>query len=370
LENEAVQFSEGRDGDEVSARLYHWQRLEQVAASVFARVGVEPRHAEIVARSLVHADLRGVESHGLMRMPIYVKRIEAGLVDIRTHPRVTAEEGATCLLDGQNQLGAVVGTEALQVALEKAERHGVGFVGVHASNHFGACSFYAEQAMEQGMILIIMSNAPQVMAPTGGIRPFFGSNPLAVGIPTGTEPPYLLDMATTVAARGKIALAAKKGEPIPADWAIDDAGNPTTDPERALSGSLLPIGGAKGYGMAMFIDMLSGVLTGAGCGPEVTSLYDNWTHRQNVGHVFLAIRIERFVPLPVFRSRMDEYIRQIKAVPRAEGTREILIPGEKEWRTARERRVQGIPLPDAVANDLGELFRQFGADLDDALFSA
>ncbi|MDR7316355.1 Ldh family oxidoreductase [Brevibacillus nitrificans] len=341
---------------------YDWKRLEEVAAELFEKVGVSERHAQTVAQSLVHADLRGIESHGLSRLPIYLSRIKAGVLSLREAPEIVRQDGAAALVDGKNQLGAVIGQTALELAMSLARQTGIGFVGVRHSNHFGSCSFYAEKAIEKGLILLVLSNAPESMAPTGGIRPFFGTNPIAIGIPAGQEAPFLLDMATSVVARGKIALAAKKGEQIPEDWAIDPDGNPTTDPQRALLGSLLPIGGAKGYGLAMFIDILCGLLTGAASGPAVQSLYDNWTHPQNIGHVFLTIDIQRFWPLTVFQSRMDEYIREIKSVPKRAGIEEILIPGEIERRKMIEQQANGVKLSAAIAQELEQLCVEYGVD--------
>ncbi|USG68417.1 Ldh family oxidoreductase [Brevibacillus ruminantium] len=341
-------------------------RLERLATEMLIRAGVSPRHAETVARSLVHADLRAIHSHGMARLAVYLKRVEQGLIDLDQEPSIHKQAGATAIVNGKNHLGAVVGEAALQTALELAEQYGIGVVGVAASNHFGACSYYAEQAVEKGYILILMSNAPKSMAPTGGVRPFFGSNPIAAGIPTGVEPPFLLDMATAVAARGKIALAAQKGEAIPQGWAIDERGRDTTDPVQALRGALLPIAGAKGYGLSMLVDILCGLLTGAGYGPDVHSLYENDFFPQNVGHLFLTLRIENFMPLALFQQQMDTYIRQIKAEPKMEGQDEILIPGEKEWRTAAERRTNGIPLPDEIALELETICAKYQLTLEEA----
>lgn len=341
---------------------YDWKRLEEVAAELFTRAGVNRTHAQTVAQSLVHADLRGIESHGLSRLPIYLKRIEAGVIGLAQEPELVQQDGATALIDGNNHLGAVVGGAALEKAVALARQAGVGLVGVRHSNHFGSCSFYAERAMEQGLILLVLSNAPESMAPTGGIRPFLGTNPIAIGIPAGEETPFLLDMATSVAARGKIALAAKQGEPIPEGWAIDQDGHATSDPQRALLGSLLPIGGAKGYGLAMFVDILCGLLAGAASGPAVQSLYDNWTKPQNIGHVFLTIDIERFWPMAVFQKRMDEYIREIKSVPKKTGVAEILIPGEIESRRMREQQVNGVSLSPGIAHELEQLCAAYEVD--------
>lgn len=347
-------------------RHFDWRRLEELATNLLVRAGASEQHARTVAQSLVHADLRGIESHGLARLPIYLERINAGVIRLDSEPKVIMQEGATALIDGDNHLGAVVGMAALDQAISLARQMGVGFVGVRHSNHFGSCSYYAEQAIERGQILLVLSNAPEAMAPTGGIRPFFGTNPVAVGIPAGKQPPFLLDMATSVAARGKIALAEKRGESIPADWAIDSEGNPTTSPQAALAGSLLPIGGAKGYGLAMFIDILCGILTGAACGPGVRSLYDNLEHPQNIGHVFMSVDIERFWPLSVFQRRMDAYINEIKSVPRRAGIEEIMIPGEIERRNMERQKSKGITLATGIAKELERLCAAIGLDLRDA----
>ncbi|MGE5701437.1 MAG: Ldh family oxidoreductase [Clostridia bacterium] len=345
---------------------FHWKELERVVADVFCGAGVPLTYARVAAESLVHADLRGIESHGVSRLPIYVKRIESGLLDTRNEPRIMMQDGATALVDGGNQLGAIVGMRALEQAAVLSRQYGIGLVGVRHSNHFGSCSFYADRAIKEGLILLVLSNAPQAMAPTGGRKPFFGTNPLAIGIPTKQEPPFLLDMATSVVARGKIALAAKGGKSIPAHWAIDQAGAPTTDPKQALLGSVLPIGGPKGYGMAMFIDILCGVLTGAAYGPGVCSLYENETDPQNVGHFFLAIDINRFMPRDEFCAGMDAYIREIKAIPRAEGVEEIFIPGEMERRNMHERTENGIPLNPEILEELAQVCHRYGVDLDSA----
>ncbi|UIO40104.1 Ldh family oxidoreductase [Brevibacillus brevis] len=348
--------------------LFHWKRLEQVVTEVLVQAGARHEHARLVAESLIHADLRGIESHGLARLPIYIQRIEAGLIELNDEPVVWKQDGATALVDGKNHLGAVVGVAALEEAIKLSRQMGIGLVGVRHSNHFGSCSYYAERAITEGKILIVLSNAPEAMAPTGGIRPFFGTNPIAAGIPAGEEPSFLLDMATSVAARGKIALAVKKGESIPADWAIDANGKETTDPTKALLGSLLPIGGAKGYGLAMFIDILCGLLTGAATGPHVKSLYDNWHDPQNVGHLFLTVDIERFMPLPDFCANMDAYIREVKSVPRKEGVSDIFIPGEIESRKKQERMENGIPFDPNLTKELSQLCRTYGVDLQAACY--
>jgi LDH2 family malate/lactate/ureidoglycolate dehydrogenase len=351
----------------VSLARYREVGLKKIVTDVLERAGVARRHAQTVADSLIHADLRGVESHGVSRLPVYLKRIETGRIDYRREPVLTMQKGAVARLDGGNQLGAVAGQAAMEHALELARQYGTGLVGVCHSNHFGACSYYALKAVEQKMMLLVLSNAPKAIAPTGGIRPFFGTNPIAIGIPADTKPPFLLDMATSVTARGKIALAQKKGERIPVDWALDARGEPTTDPAEALQGTLLPIGGAKGYGLAMFVDIMCGLLTGGAAGPAVGSLYESDPAAQNVGHLFLAVDIQKFMPIEQFLKTFADYLRRIKAEPKRPGVEQIWIPGEMEWKKMRENKAQGIPLDPAIIAEVEELCRRYGVDMGQAL---
>jgi len=347
---------------------YSWEGLQHFCEQVFIKAGVPAQSAAIVAESLVQADLRGVDSHGVVRTAIYLQRIEAGMIDPFAAVKKVNESEATILVDGQNNFGSVIGTKALDLALEKAKKHGAAFVGVKGSNHFGTGAYYVKKAIEQDMILLVMSNASQTMPPTGGVRPFIGTNPLAVGVPSGKELPFILDMATSVVARGKIIVSAQKGEPIPLGWAIDKDGNPTTDAEAALEGSVLPVGGPKGYAISMFIDILSGVLTGAGFGKYVNNMYENWEESQNVGHVFIAVDINRFIPVEQFKARMDQYIQEIKQEPKATGVEEILIPGELEHRRSLERKEFGIELQPKVVEELTAIGKTYGVDLAQAEF--
>jgi len=350
----------------VSVRKYHWKRLESFCASLFERAGVPAADSRIIAESLVQADLRGVDSHGVVRADIYLKRLKAGMINTDGVMHVRAD-GPVVLLDGNNHFGPVVGMKALELTLNTVKTYGNAVVGVKRSNHFGTCAYYLLKAVPHDIVLIVMSNASQTMPPTGGIRPFIGTNPFSIGIPAGRHLPFILDMATSVVARGKIIVAAQKGVSIPPGWAIDKYGNPTTDPHAALEGSVLPVGGAKGYGISMFIDILCGVLTGAGFGRYVNNMYENWREPQNVGHFFIAFDISRFMPVEQFKERMDRYIDEIKMEPKAPGIEEILIPGELEHRCAQERMRKGIELPPAVERELDEWGKQYRLDLSQAL---
>jgi LDH2 family malate/lactate/ureidoglycolate dehydrogenase len=349
---------------------YDWEKLQTFCAQVFVRAGVPEANAAIVAESLVQADLRGVESHGVVRTAIYLKRVEAGKIDPHAEPTVVSEDGAATLLAGNNNFGAVVGTRALDIAMKRAKQNGAAIVGVKGSNHFGTGAYYALKAIERDLVLLVMSNASQTMPPTGGLQPFIGTNPLCVGVPAGEEQPFILDMATSVVARGKIIVAAQKGEPIPLGWAIDKNGNPTTDAEAALAGSVLPVGGAKGYAISMFIDILCGVLTGAGFGKYVNNMYENWEQPQQVGHMFIALDINRFMPPALFKQRMDLYIRDIKAEPKASGVTEILVPGEIEHRQTLLRKREGIELAPKTAAELDEIGRKYDLELALAAFGS
>ncbi len=348
---------------------YDWKKLQNYCSSLFISAGVSQEKADIVAESLIQADLRGVDSHGVVRTAIYLSRIEQNMINPNASVEIEIEDEATVLVNGNNNFGAVVGTTALEIAIEKAKKKGAAIVGVKGSNHFGTGAYYALKAIDKDMILLVISNASQTMPPTGGVRPFIGTNPLAIGVPSGEELPFILDMATSVVARGKIIVAAQKGEDIPLGWAIDKDGNPTTDAFAALEGSVLPVGGPKGYGISMFIDILAGVLTGAGFGRYVNNMYENWEEPQNVGHFYLAIDINRFIPIETFKERMDLYIREIKAEPKAIGITEILIPGEIEHRLVLKRKKEGIVLPIKVVEELTELGKRYGLDMTQATFN-
>jgi len=234
-------------------------------------------------------------------------------------------------------------------------------VGVKNSNHFGAAAYYAMRAIGDQCIGLSITNAPPTMAPWGGKTPFFGTNPFAIAIPAGKERPIVLDMATSVTARGKIILAAKKGEPIPSGLAIDPEGRPTTDAHAALEGAVLPFGGHKGYGISLLVDILSGLMTGATFAPRVGGLYDNPNGIQNLGHGFAAILIESFIPFREFTKRMDQYIQEVRNAPRAMGVERIYLPGEIEFEMRDQNMKEGIPLPELTVKELKTLGTRLGA---------
>ena len=258
----------------MEALRYHHLDLLEYACRVLERLDVPPDDARDTATCLLKAELRGVDSHGLVRLPVYARRIQKGVVNARPDIRIASRTGATALLDGGNGLGPVVGSRAMDEALALAATYGTGFVGVRHSNHFGPAAYYVEKAIAAGCVGLAISNAPPNMAPFGGKTRFLGTNPLAIGIPAGRESPLIFDASTSVVARGKIIVAAQTGKAIPEGWAVDPEGHPTTDANLALAGAVLPFGGPKGSALSFIIDIACGVLTGAAFASHLNTLED------------------------------------------------------------------------------------------------
>jgi LDH2 family malate/lactate/ureidoglycolate dehydrogenase len=341
-----------------SAR-YRADDLRKFSCAALQALEVPPLDAEEVSECLVAADLRGVDSHGVVRLPIYAGRILQGAVNPRPITRVVQQRGNSALVDGDNGLGPVVGARAMEKAIAVAELAGISFAGVRRSNHFGIAAFYVQKAIHKGFIGIAASNAPPHMAPFGGRARFLGTNPIAVGIPAGQEPPLLFDASTSVVARGKIIVAAQEGKAIPADWAIDADGNPTTDANAALAGSVLPFGGAKGSAISFIIDILCGVLTGSGFALNLHRLEDLGAE-QNLGHVFAAVRTDLFISSNDFATRMDEILRMLTSSPAVAATSQLLVPGELERQNEGRNRIFGIPLVPSIVEQLAELGESLG----------
>jgi len=329
--------------------------LKGFCSNVLIRLGVPKESADIVSDHLVWADLMGISSHGVTRLGIYVKRLQTGLANARPDIRIVRETASMAVLDGDNGLGQVVGTKAIELAIDKASKVGVGVVGVRHTTHFGCAGYYTLKAIEKDMIGIVMSNAPSTMAPWGARVPYLGTNPIAFGIPTRNFPPILLDMATSIVARGKIILAAKEGKSIPEGWAVDPEGEFTTDPESALKGAVLPFGGPKGSGIALMIDIFSGIVSGAEFGSHIGSLYDDFSKPQNVGNFMIVFNIDSFCPVDQFKERVEMMRQEIKSLPRAKGVEEILLPGEIEFRKYLENKRSGVLLSPEVIRELKEV---------------
>jgi LDH2 family malate/lactate/ureidoglycolate dehydrogenase len=337
--------------------------LSRYCIQLFEKVGVPTGDAKVLMDNLIEADLRGVDTHGVTRIAIYIERLQAGSVKAKPQMRVLRETPASAILDGDHGLGQVISARAMEMAIEKAKKGVFGLVGVRNSTHNGAMAFFSMMAVRQDLIGIGLTNTVPLMAVTGGNQAMIGNNPLSIAAPAGQEKPVIFDMACSVAARGKIILAAKKGEKIPLGWANDKDGLPTEDAKAALEGLILPVGGHKGYGLALMVDVLSGVLMGANFGPEVGPLYNN-PGTQGIGHLLAAINIEAFIPLTEFKARMDQMIRDIKSSKKAKGVEEIFLPGEIEMGIEAKRRREGIPLSRAVYDELCGLGQKVGVKPD------
>jgi LDH2 family malate/lactate/ureidoglycolate dehydrogenase len=305
--------------------------------------GVPVEDAGIAAECMVQADLRGVDTHGVMRLPGYLDRIRRGLVNPRPEIKVRRVTPVSLAVDGDNGLGQVVATRAMREAIAVAGNFGCGVAGVRRSTHFGMAASFALQAIQAGFIGIVYTNASASMPPWGGRQPILGTSPLAVGAPGGSLGPFVLDMSSAVAARGKIRKALRRGETIPEGYALDADGRPTTDPAKALQGVILPLGGPKGSGLAMMMDIFGGVLTGAAFAGDVGDQAKDFDRPQNVGHFMFAMRPDLFVSKEEYKARMDTLVGRVHACPPAEGFSEVLIAGEIEARQEALRRKNGIP---------------------------
>ncbi|MGE4284331.1 MAG: Ldh family oxidoreductase [Clostridia bacterium] len=339
----------------------NWEDLRTYCQKLIMTQGVSEEEALIVADSLVDADLCGVESHGVSRMTIYMKRLETGVVNREFEAKAEQEYPASIALNACNSMGMVVGVYAMNRCIEKAKENGCCFITVKNSNHYGMASYFVKLATEANMVGVTGTNAPPNIAPWGSPKTYVGTNPLAIGVPTNGEP-MILDMAPSVVAMGKVILAAKLGKDIPLGWALTKEGKPTTNAAEGAKGSVVPIGGPKGYGLSLFMDVLCGILSGAQFGPHLNNMWNDFENPQDVGHIFCAIDISKFVEVDQFKARMEQMVSEIKALPKSEGVSEIFVPGEIEQRRRKERKANGIDLSDVVYEELRGLGEKFGVD--------
>ncbi|MDE2363846.1 MAG: Ldh family oxidoreductase [Hyphomicrobiales bacterium] len=335
--------------------------LADFAAAVYGACGMDEADARLAADTLVQADLWGHQSHGLMRLSWYAARLKSGVCVARAKPETLVDAGALCVFDGHDAMGQAVAAQAMDEAVARARRHGIGAVAVRNSNHFGTAMYFTLRAARAGCVGFLSTNASPAMAPWGGRAKTIGNNPWSWAAPAGRRAPLVLDIANTAAARGKIYLAKQRGEDIPEGWAIDAQGLPTRDPVAAIDGVILPMAGHKGYAISVVMDMLSGVLTGSGFASEIAGPYQA-ERRSRAGHMAIAIDIAKIQPLAQFEERMEQLIAAIKAAPRAPGVEEIFYPGEIEARNDAANRAAGLSLPDDTLADLARLSRAYGLE--------
>jgi LDH2 family malate/lactate/ureidoglycolate dehydrogenase len=328
--------------------------LTKFAARAFQRLGMPEPDAELCADTLVQADLWGHQSHGVLRLSWYLARIKAGVCQAVARPEVIIDSGAIVVIDGHDGMGQVLMARAMEEAIARAKKFGVSAVAVRNSNHFGTAFYFARMAARRGCIVFLTSNGSPAMAPWGGRKKLVGNNPWSWACPAGARPPMVLDIANTNVARGKIYLARQRGEGIPQGWALSADGQPTTDPEEAIKGILLPMAGHKGYAISVIMDMLSGVLTGSGFGAQVCGPYQ-FERRSNAGHFTIVLDINQLQTMDEFERRIEAQIVELKSAPLAGNAEAIFYPGEIEAQNDLTNRRDGLALPDATVVGLRTL---------------
>lgn len=352
-------------------RVFSYESLYQFVYQIFCRIGCPSSHAAVATQNLLAADLRGIDSHGIARLSGYVRLWEAGRINPTPSIRILYQTSSTATVDGDAGLGLVVASQAMQIAIQKAQQVGTGWVSVRNSNHFGIAGQYAMQALSYDMIGIAMTNASPLVAPTFSTERLLGTNPIAVAIPAGTQPPLVADFATTTAANGKLEILQRKNAQAPLGWVQDSTGKPTTDPNALKKGgALLPLGSDrehgshKGYCLGAIVDIFSAVLSGAGYGPWAPPFVSFLPLPadpvgQGLGHFFGAMRIDAFRPVEEFKYHMDKWITRFRSAQPVEGYERVLIPGDPERETEAIRRLKGIPLNEMVVEDILQLCKKW-----------
>jgi LDH2 family malate/lactate/ureidoglycolate dehydrogenase len=333
-------------------------RLRRIAAELLKRAGATAEEAEVVAESLIEADLHGYETHGLMRLGQYLQRIRDREIKLGAKPVVMRETPTTVLLDGRWGFGQVTAREAMSIAISKAETHSIGLAAAYNCNHLGRLGEYASLSLTKDMIGFAVCNDYPGVAPYGSIDPLMGTNPLAIAIPAGSSKAIILDMATSAVSGGRVRLAKLKGERIPLGWIIDKQGKPSTDPAdlhgaTGVIGALLPFGGYKGSGLGIIIEILAGALAGSGCSFE----------NKGSGLVVGAVKIETFSPIDVFKASVDRFTEKIKRSRKGSGFEKVFLPGERAQKLREQRLRKGIPIQEGVWEAVKAKAEEFGVKL-------
>ena len=336
-------------------------QLETFIANAFQTVGISPAEAQSIAQLMARADVNGSEGHGIFRLPQYIRRIKGGAVNIKPNIRIEREAAAMALVNGDNGMGHLVMKFAAERAIEKAKTAGVAWVGAKWSNHAGPASLYASMPVTHNMVglYLAVGNANHLPA-WGGLDMLLSTNPIAIALPGETEAPVILDMATTVAAYGKVKTKAQRGEMMPEGWMMDRQGQPLTDPKKSNEGFLLPIGGYKGYGLALMFGLLAGTLNGAAMGRDVVDFNADDVTPTNTGHCIVAINIEAFQPVAEFKKSVDALVRDLCNSERLPGVERIHIPGEDSHAARADRVKNGVPMPPSLMAALDTLAAELG----------
>lgn len=343
---------------------YTVDSLREFGTQIMQRVGMSQADAELLLENLLLSDMRGIRSHGLTKIAGYVTRIERGVTDPAAQPVLTMDQGAVFSVDGQNGMGSTIGIFTMDECVRRAETFGVSFATVNHASHYGFGGFYAMRAAEKNMIGFSICNSPALVAPFGGATSMLGTNPMSVALPSGKHPDLVLDMATSTVAKGKIALALKEGKPIPDSWALDAEGKPTTDAAAANVGALTPLGGAKGYALALIIDVICSCLAGGNDSRGIPRMFEDPREPSGVGYFMGAIDIGKFLDVETFKARADAMYDELKAAPTAPGFQEIMIPGEIESRLAEKSLAEGIAINAATEREFREMAEKYQVSLD------
>ncbi|QHJ70097.1 ureidoglycolate dehydrogenase [Planococcus halotolerans] len=318
------------------------EEVRELIVNKLMAAGINESHAEKVAAILIHADLRGVNSHGALRTEHYIKRLSAGGINPDPDISFTASGPVTGVVNGDDGFGHLVGDIAMGHAIEMAEKNGVGMVTAENSSHCGALSYFVQEATKHNLIGIAMTHTDRIVVPFGGKDSFLGTNPIAYGVPAKNEKPFILDMATSNVALGKVLQHKEEGKSIPEGWGVDEHGNAVTDPSKVVS--LTPFGGPKGYGLSMIVDIFSGLLAGMAFGPHISKMYGDLDQKRKLGHYFCAINPSFFTDSESFLEQMDKMIQEIREVPPASGFSEVLVPGEIEQKNEERTLTEGIKI--------------------------
>ncbi|MGE4282473.1 MAG: Ldh family oxidoreductase [Clostridia bacterium] len=338
---------------------YNAEKLKKFGIELMGKAGLGEKEADVFADSLVQADLRGIGSHGVSRFRTYATRVKSGVVAANVVPEIISGSDSVLAVDGKNGIGTSVAMQVMDMCIERAKKQGSCFATVKNGNHFGIGAYYTMYAAKHNMIGVAMCNSEASVVPTGGAKPMLGTNPLSVAIPAGRYPSFVLDMATSVVARGKVVLAQKEGKSIPDSWCVDKDGAPTTDPSEALAGAMLPFGGPKGYAIGFIIDIICSCLGGA---LDCRRTYPFWTdfeNPQNVGYFMGVFDISKLMPVELFKERVDSMFDEFKACPTSPGFKEVMIPGEIEYNLSLKREQEGIEISDAVVEDIKRLAKEY-----------
>lgn len=336
------------------------KKIKEFSNQCFTSLGMPEEEAKMITEALLEADLREIHSHGFMRLPIYVERMRKGLIETKAKISYEMDSPSMALMDAGYSSGQVAGYYAMEKAIEKAENAGVGIVAVKNSNHFGITAYYSLMAAKKDMIGIVLSNVAPLMPAIGGAEKVIGNNPLSIAAPTGTEFPIVADMAMSNTSFGKVLYAKEKRENIPLGWGVDAKGLPTSNPDEVINGGFLsPVGGPKGFGLALMIEILTGILSGGAFSKMIPSMYDV-NQKQSISHFMMAIDIKKLIPLDLYYQNINQLVSYIKDSKKAEGVSEIYLPGEIEFLKEKRNKENGIHMEEDTFASLTRLAEELG----------